>query len=101
MIVMVGVLLLPWTFRFALAVLIAGLALAAVVMVLPGPLYGEPPDPSLAPTCPKCGLQMIFVQYQPDADEYRCAEHGRYFEDSQGLFTMPEPRKWWGRRKSN
>jgi hypothetical protein len=52
----------------------------------------KPPDPADAPVCPQCGVRMMFVQYQPDAQEYRCAGHGPYMLDSQGLFTLPERR---------
>jgi hypothetical protein len=91
-------------FTFGVGVLLLGLALAVVVMVLPGPLYGKPEDPALAQMCPQCGLQMVFVDYQSDAREYRCTEHGRYLMDSEGLCPWPEPpakKPWFVRKTSN
>ena len=78
--------------RSGVVLLIVGLVLLAVAVVLPGSWYGDPPDPTSAPTCPQCGLQMIFVEYWPDAVEYQCKEHGRYMLDSEGLFSSPQPR---------
>src|SRR5688500_15104720 len=70
------------------ALLIVGLGVLVVMLLaLPGTPRDEPPAADAAPLCPQCGHQMIFVQWQPDAAEYRCREHGRYALDSQGLFS--------------
>ena len=101
---LVGVLVLPFG-RLGVALLTVGFALLAVALVLPGSLYGKSPDPALAPVCPRCGLRMIFVQYQPDTEEYRCNEQGRYMLDSERLFFWPEQTtkrlRFWSRTKSD
>lgn len=68
--------------------LVAGFLLVALARwVVPGPFYSPPPDPATAPMCPVCGHRMLFVEYIPDGAEYRCAEHGLYALDSEGLFS--------------
>jgi hypothetical protein len=82
---LVGALLLPFR-RAGAALVFLGAVLVGVAEVLPGPLYGPPPDPASAPVCPECGLRMIFVQYLPDAYQYQCNDHGQHAFDSQGMW---------------
>ncbi len=70
------------------SVLLLGLAVVAVTLMLPGPLYGPPPEDDPPTLCPQCGVRMAFAQHQPDGYEYRCTQHGRYLLDSEGLTSF-------------
>ena len=89
----------------ALLIILPVMLVAALTIRLTNKRAGaqvEPlPDPALAPMCPQCGLQMIFVQYSGEAEEYRCKveAHGRYGLDREGLFPLSNRSVW--RRKSN
>ena len=70
------------------SVLLLGLAVVAVTLMLPGPIYEAPLEDDPPTLCPQCGVRMAFAQHQPDGYEYLCKQHGRYLLDSEGLTSF-------------